>query len=183
MPKTAQFRYQNGSESLPSYRNPGQFYFRDEFAGDCLLRHYGTYSRRRRPCGYTWISLCLRIYRAESASRGRTAVNEPIPSPEPLPKLDMVAVWIADLCPRVGLANPWAPDDVDTLGLPIVGRLLHIVDFEARSYDSPDAHSVEPDLPQRLGMNIRCACYRSPIGQDRCQRPSSSGTAAVPHAR
>jgi hypothetical protein len=26
-------------------------------------------------------------------------INEPISSSEPLPKLDRVAVWIADLCP------------------------------------------------------------------------------------
>src|SRR5215469_15485698 len=50
--------------------------------------------------------------------------------PEPLPKLDPVAVGVTDLSPRIGLANSWAPDDVDTLGPQIVGRLLHIVDLE-----------------------------------------------------
>ena len=51
-------------------------------------------------------------------------------SSEPLPELDVVAVWVADLRPRVGLANPWPPDDVDALGRQIVGRPLHVVDFE-----------------------------------------------------
>ena len=49
---------------------------------------------------------------------------------EPLPKLDVVAVGIADLRPGVGLAEPWTPDEICTLGPQIVGRLLHIVDFE-----------------------------------------------------
>ena|SRR5215472_287419 len=54
-----------------------------------------------------------------------------IPSlPEPLPKLNPVAVGVADFCPRIRLAHPWAPDNVDTLGPQIVGRLLHIVNFE-----------------------------------------------------
>src|SRR5215469_3987040 len=45
--------------------------------------------------------------------------------PEPLPKLDTEPVRIADFRPRVGLAKSWPPDDLDTLGLHIAGRLLH----------------------------------------------------------
>ena len=51
-------------------------------------------------------------------------------SSEPLPELDVIAVGVADLRPGIGLANPWTPDDIDTLGPQIVSRLLHIVDFE-----------------------------------------------------
>ena len=51
-------------------------------------------------------------------------------SPEPLPQLDAVSVGVADLRSRVGLANPRAPNNVDTLGAQIVDRLLHIFDFE-----------------------------------------------------
>ena len=39
-------------------------------------------------------------------------------------------VEVADLRPRIGLPGSWAPDDVDTLSPQIVGRLLHVVDFE-----------------------------------------------------
>src|SRR6266481_1704823 len=58
------------------------------------------------------------------------ACREHIGSSEPLPELDVVAVGVADLRPRIGLPDSWAPDDVDTLGFQIVGRLLHVVDFE-----------------------------------------------------
>jgi hypothetical protein len=37
---------------------------------------------------------------------------------------------IADLCPGVRLPQPWTPDNLDTLGFEVVGRLLHVVDFE-----------------------------------------------------
>src|SRR5215472_15939876 len=67
--------------------------------------------------------------------------------PEPLPKLDTVPVGIADFRPRVGLANSWAPDDLDTVGLQIVGRLLHIVDLERN-------HPVS----QMLGLWSRVDC-------------------------
>src|SRR5271166_7029756 len=53
-----------------------------------------------------------------------------ISSREPLPQLDVVAVWVADLRPRVRVANSRAPYDLDTLGPQIVGRLRHVFDFE-----------------------------------------------------
>ena len=34
-----------------------------------------------------------------------------IASPEPLSELDVVAVWVADLRPRIRLPDPWTPDD------------------------------------------------------------------------
>jgi len=59
------------------------------------------------------------------------AGREHIGSSEPLPELDVIAVGVADLRPGIGLANPWTPDDVNTLGRQLVGRPLHVVDFES----------------------------------------------------
>src|SRR6516165_11662879 len=72
---------------------------------------------------------------------------ERICSPKPLPKLDTVAVGVADFRSGVGVANSWAPDDVDTLGPQIVGRLLHVVDLERN-------HPVS----QMLGLWSRVDC-------------------------
>src|SRR6516164_681646 len=58
------------------------------------------------------------------------ALNSVISSCEPLPELDAVTVRVADLRPRIRLANSWSPYDLDTSGAQIVGRLLHVVDFE-----------------------------------------------------
>ena len=70
------------------------------------------------------------LFRASWTVPLQPACREHIGSSEPLPELDVIAVGVADLRPGIGLANPWTPDDIDTLGPQIVGRPLHIVDFE-----------------------------------------------------
>src|SRR5215471_16945082 len=78
----------------------------------------------------TWTGLPLLAGLAPARMAASLAAPDRTGLPEPLPKLDTVPVGIADFRPRVGLANSWAPDDLDTVGLQIVGRLLHIVDLE-----------------------------------------------------
>src|SRR5260221_552937 len=49
---------------------------------------------------------------------------------EPLPQLDAEAVRVADLRPRIGVADDRSPDDIDALLPQFRDGLVHVVDFE-----------------------------------------------------
>ena len=63
-----------------------------------------------------------------------------------MPQFDAVAGGVADLRSGIGLADSWAPDDVDAFGLQIIGSVLRVVDFEGN-------HSVAEMLALRRGFD------------------------------
>src|SRR5829696_6203616 len=123
-------RNQSGRLSLSIWRNSnGVFFSRRMIAERCTHGHvlkltsmyFAIIPSLFRMNGRRMAPVAVRSNRNRRAGAAAS---------EPLAQFDAEAVRVADLGPGIGVAHHRAPDDLDAFPLQVLGRFLHVVDFQ-----------------------------------------------------